>query len=436
MQEFFRRATSARDQFPVRGLRVAVSVVVLLLASSAATGIPQAVGEEPVSGNGAEGKKDSPQAKAFAHPGLLHSQADLERMRTKVAAGEQPWTAGWEKLVANRHSSLKWKPNPKEIVYRGSNRKNPENYHALYNDAAAAYALALRWRVSGDDAYADQAVAVLNAWGTTLTAIQGTSDRYLASGIYGYQLANAAELLRGYVGWKQAEFERFQKMMLEVFYPMNHDFLVSHNGAKIDHYWANWDLANMASMLSIGVLADRRDIYDEAVEYFQRGEGNGSLGHLVWKIHDGGLGQLQESGRDQGHATLCVGLVGTICQMAWNQGDDLFGHDDNRVLKGAEYVARYNLGHDVPYAEYANSDVKQPMISDKGRGEPRPIWELLFNHYVVRKGLKAPHVEAFAKKVRPEGGGGDYGPNSGGFDQLGYGTLVFTLELGDHEAGK
>lgn len=27
-----------------------------------------------------------------------------------------------------------------------------------------------------------------------------------------------------------------------------------------------------------------------------------------------------------------------------------------------------------------------------------------------------------------EGGGGDYGPNSGGYDQLGYGTLLYRLE--------
>jgi hypothetical protein len=32
--------------------------------------------------------------------------------------------------------------------------------------------------------------------------------------------------------------------------------------------------------------------------------------------------------------------------------------------------------------------------------------------------------------VRPEGGGGDYGPNSGGYDQLGYGTLMATLAPG------
>ena len=33
-----------------------------------------------------------------------------------------------------------------------------ENYPLLFNDAAAAYALALRWKVSCDDAYAGKAI--------------------------------------------------------------------------------------------------------------------------------------------------------------------------------------------------------------------------------------------------------------------------------------
>jgi hypothetical protein len=51
---------------------------------------------------------------------------------------------------------------------------------------------------------------------------------------------------------------------------------------------------------------------------------------------------------------------------------------------------------------------------------------MIHHHYVVRKGLSAPNVTAMAAQRRPEGGGGDYGPNSGGFDQLGFGTLAFT----------
>ena len=363
----------------------------------------------------------------FTHPALLHSERDFERMRQNVTQGREPWTQGWQRLIANRHASLNWMPRPQATIYRGNDRVHAENYAVLFNDAAAAYALALRWKISGDDAYADKAIAILNAWANTLTLIGGSSDRFLASGIYGYELANAAEILRTSPHWRPADFHRFQAMMVNVFYTMNHDFLTRHNGAKIDHYWANWDLANMASMLAIGVLADRRDIYAEAIDYFKHGQGNGAIEHVVWKLYPNGLGQVQESGRDQGHTMLDIALLGAICQMAWNAGDDLFGYDHNRVLRGAEYAAQYNLGEDVPYTPYANSDVTQPDISSAARGDTRPIWTLLYSHYVVLKGLQAPHVEAFAQKVSPEGGGGDYGPNSGGFDQLGYGTLTFAL---------
>ena len=367
-------------------------------------------------------------SQGFLHPGLLHTESDFDRMKQNVMQNRQPWIQSWQILTANRHASLDSKPNAQTIVYRGSDHVHHENYAALFNDAAAAYALALRWKISGDDAYADKAVAILNAWSNSLTSIDGSSDRFLASGIYGYEMANAAEILRTYRNWKRPEFQRFQAMMLTVFYPMNHDFLTRHNGAKIDHYWANWDLANMASMMAVGVLTDRRDIYNEAVTYFKHGQGNGSIEHVVWKLYPDGLGQVQESGRDQGHSMLDIALLGAICQMAWNQGDDLFGYDDNRVLRGAEYVAQYNLGENVPYTTYTNSDVTQTEISSAARGNERPIWELLYNHYVVLNKLKAPHVQTYAEKVRPEGGGGNYGPNSGGFDQLGYGTLTYTLQ--------
>jgi len=52
----------------------------------------------------------------------------------------------------------------------------------------------------------------------------------------------------------------------------------------------------------------------------------------------------------------------------------------------------------------------------------------VYNHYVNRKGLAAPNCARYAQKARPEGGGGNYGPNSGGYDQLGYGTLTCSLK--------
>ena len=48
-----------------------------------------------------------------------------------------------------------------------------------------------------------------------------------------------------------------------------------------------------------------------------------------------------------------------------------------------------------------------------------------FLPYVNRRRLSAPYCKQWVAKIRPEGGGGDYGNNSGGYDQLGYGTLTF-----------
>ena len=129
----------------------------------------------------------------FTHPRGLHTQADLDRMTAQVAAGAHPWIDSWNILIANPHSSLSWTARPVPTVIRGG---TGENYSLLYDDIAAAYACALRWYISGDTAYADKAVEIVNAWSYMLTNITGTSDKSLASGIYGYEFANAAEIMR------------------------------------------------------------------------------------------------------------------------------------------------------------------------------------------------------------------------------------------------
>ncbi|HSC36871.1 MAG TPA: alginate lyase family protein, partial [Chitinophagaceae bacterium] len=291
-------------------------------------------------------------AQTFIHPGAMHKQTDFNRMKAKVAAGAEPWLSGWNALLANTHSSSAYTlKGPVDTLYRGTG--TPENYMKLANDIAAAYANALRWKVAGTTACADKAVAILNAW-ASLKYITGTSDKYLASGLYGYEIANVAEIMRDYSGWSSANFTTFKNMMLNVFYPMNHAFLTSHNGACITHYWANWDLCNMASVMAIGILCDDVAKFNEAVTYFKTGAGNGAIENAVYQLYSGNLGQWQESGRDQGHATLGIALMGPICEMAWNQGTDLYGYDNNRFLAGCEYIAKYNLGDSVPYTTYNN----------------------------------------------------------------------------------
>lgn len=83
----------------------------------------------------------------------------------------------------------------------------------------------------------------------------------------------------------------------------------------------------------------------------------------------------------------------------------------------------------MPFHRYVKSDgTVLTEVSPEGRGNIRPIWEMLYHHYGVRRGLDVPYLKEYALKVRPEGGGGNYGPNSGGYDALGYGTFAYALE--------
>jgi hypothetical protein len=380
---------------------------------------------------GADGAAGSP---GFRHPGILHTQAELDRMRAKVSAGTEPWKSGWDRLIGNSFAQISYQPNPQQEVCAGGNTTacpNGETFMPLARDAAAAYQNALRFRVSGDTAHADKAIAILNAWSSTLTAITGDSNGQLRAGLYGYQLAAAAELVRDYPGFAASDLARLKDKMVTVFYATCSRFLQLHNGTCFDHYWANWDLASMSTVLAVGVLTDDRAKFDEAVTYFKSGVGTGQVDRLVSFLYPGNpvLGQCQESGRDQGHATLAVALAGTFAKMAYDQGEDLFAYKDSKLLALAEYTAKYNLGEDVPFTGYTNCENSaMTVIAASGRGAERPSWELFYNHYAKVKGLYAPSSQRFAERLRPEGGGGHYGTNSGGFDQLGFGTLVFSEE--------
>ncbi len=121
-----------------------------------------------------------PADKPFVHPGLLHSRADLQFIKQKVAAGEEPWKSGFEKLKINWQSLLDWKMRgPFELVVR-----DPQ--HSLHNsemalDGNAAYQNALMWCITGDEAHAKKAVEILDAWSTMLKRMDG-HDVQLARG--------------------------------------------------------------------------------------------------------------------------------------------------------------------------------------------------------------------------------------------------------------
>ena len=143
----------------------------------------------------------------------------------------------------------------------------------------------------------------------------------------------------------------------------------------------------MACALAIGDTV----MYRAAIDYYLYANDNGSLPEYISET-----GQCQETGRDQAHAQLGLGALCDICEMAWQQGDDLWGALDNRLMKGIEYTAKYNLGYDVPFTTWTDCTGLYNDWTEPGamrRGAIQNIYDLPYQHYVGRRGLKMPYTK-------------------------------------------
>jgi fibronectin type 3 domain-containing protein len=367
----------------------------------------------------------------FVHPGALHTQADFDRMKNKVATGAAPWKTSYDQLAVSAYAQTNWNPYNVDYINRGG--EGADNYTRSQQDAQAIYQLALRWKLTGDPVYANRAVQIANVW-SDLIGISGDTNASLAAGICGYLFATGGEILSTYPGWPAAEKQAYKDMMMRVFYPANADFLWRHHGTPTSkggntHYRLNWDTANMASMAGIGILCDNRAVYQQAVDYFKNGAGNSRAERAAWYIHPDGTAQTEESGRDQPHNKGGWYAMALLCQMGWNQGDDLFGYDNNRVLRAYEYNAKYNYGIDVPWVYHRNASLSYTeTLSDSGRYPGGyTSYEIIYNHYANVKGLAAPWSKLGMNVIRPEGVTGPGGHPSAQ-DHLGLGSLTYARD--------
>lgn len=329
--------------------------------------------------------------KPFVHPGLLHSRAELKFIQQKISSSRQPWKSAWEQLQSDEAASLNYVAKPQARVVRGV-RNNPDiGSSDMSSDAAAAYAHALIWSLTQNEAHAAMAVKILNAWSTTLESVSG-HDAKLLVGMDGIVFCNAAELIRHTsTQWLDADQKQFEQMLRQVFYPVIADFYPTANG--------NWDASMIQTMIAMGVFLDDRAMFDRAVEYYLHGHGNGSIGKYFNQF-----GECQESGRDQSHVQMGIGFLSCAAEIAFKQGVDLYGAANNRLALGFEYTAKYNLGEDVPYQRYRSVEGRYDYrdISRKGRGRFRPAYERIVHHYHDRMGMDMPYSRRVADKERPE----------------------------------
>ena len=379
----------------------------------------------------------------FVHPGVAFSQQDIDRWRLIVQQQVQPQYSGFQELLKDKRSVATYVMNgPYKEIYSNEDDNRPNITNQYADDWAAACQCAIIYAATGQQAYADKAMEIIRAYANTVkgeifSARVGGSDHILTIGNLLVKYVYAAELMRHLPGsgMTDNDYSAVALFLRTSCIPPLDDFFARTEPTRKAN--GNFGASAINSYMCMGIFLDDMDMYKKAVDIYLNGYEDGSIRRYI----DGETGQCMESGRDQTHAQLGLGMMSMLCEVAWKQGTDLYSVLDNRLLSGYEYTAKYNLGYDVPfkymkpinpgagYQWYEIDQVdKEEYYSGKRnnlrRGLISPVYERCYNHFVTRKGLAMPYVKEILSnpKWRPEGNGA---PD---IAHLGFGTFLYCGE--------
>lgn len=345
-------------------------------------------------------------AAPFTHPGILVNLEQLHFVRDRVKAGAEPWKSALEKLRASRYASLAYTAKPRAVVECGAYSNPNIGCRDERADAVAAYTHALLWQLTGDEAHAQKAIEIMNAWSAVVERHTNHNAPLQASWAASV-FPRAAEIVRHtYSGWAPAEIERFGAMLRRAYLPHIEEGRPNYNG--------NWELSMIEAMIGCGVFLDDRRLFDKAIAmwrqrvpaYFYLAKdgalpvppplGNKDTPEALIKYWYGqekfvdGLGQ--ETCRDFGHLQLGLAAAINTAETALIQGVDLYAEEAERITAGMEFHAGFLLGDPIP--DWLGG----------GKLDLRAVdtWEIAYNHYHGRRGLPLPRTESLIRtKVRP-----------------------------------
>jgi hypothetical protein len=336
-------------------------------------------------------------AQKFIHPGVLHTNERIQVMRILLREKVEPAYGSFLLLKVHPCAQADYRTNaPFSVVSRDGAFGYTKS--EMESDFSAAYLNSLMWLLTGKKAHAEKSLEILTLYADSLQMISQTNDAPLLAGLEGFKIIYSTEILKyTYPPAPAKKIKQIEQMFKRLFLPVIERFY-----AAPPYTNGNWGAVVTKTYMAAAICFNDRKMYNKAKDFYLHAHDNGTIENYI----DGETGQTQESGRDQGHPQLALGAMATICELAWQQGDDLYSALDNRLLRGYEYVAKYNLGYDVPFKQWTDITGKYcnwTTISEKSRGSFRPIYEIACNHFSRRKGFPMPYTLEVLKKIRPEG---------------------------------
>lgn len=331
------------------------------------------------------------QKRAFAHPSIMSTQTDLSALKNRVSRNPIS-KLGYEQLKKSRFANPERPHTPFEVVVVVASGTSAEE-NAYRDDAQAAHACALMWVITGENRYRDKAIAILNDWAKTFKELKSSRAQkgaqiQLEAAWNAPIWTAAADIIRYYdkgkAGWKPeqiAKFDQFLNIQVGI-------------ASKAQNRPGNWGASANLAIMAAAVYQDDHVAFDKAVALHRK---------LLAQTSkpDGSLSA--DYLRDPWHPQYTIEVWQQICEIAWNQGVDLYGitvenEKQPRLAICLEHFSKLFVGKlpnpkDLQKGNYLNSH------------KNRQAYELGYNHYIVRKGMTSsmPTFAAMVPEWRPGG---------------------------------
>uniref|UniRef100_A0A383V947 Alginate lyase domain-containing protein n=1 Tax=Tetradesmus obliquus TaxID=3088 RepID=A0A383V947_TETOB len=321
-------------------------------------------------------------------------------------------------------------------------RSNCQHISLVELDAQMSYKMAMAWHVTGDDRYANKVLQIVDAHASTnkewgLRHENGP----LEAGWTIATMARALELVRS-KAWPGL-IDRFSNWAKAVTLPqMDYYYDVLTKQQQIPNHFGNWHATIAEAMMAVGVLANDRGRYNKGVvifhdtvkHYLKWGKGSFAQNRI--------LGECSETMRDLYHVQFGLGSLLQAAEIAWQQDDDLYSSDNYALAAAMELHARITNAWDsnrdanmLPQGfKFYEGNMPAPPAGTRwqfdmqkqrwaavytsngawhsdlwdgvkyllGIGFLPTGWEMGYNHFVGRLGLKMPETAALLARSWPE----------------------------------
>lgn len=361
---------------------------------------------------------------SFNHPGVLFNKSQLDFMKTKVNANEEPWLSDYNKALANWRGSDSFPVDAgvRAIVECGSHSIPDNGCSDITNAAQAVYVQTILWYITGQSKYATKARAIVNNWSAVLQEFTNDNANFMAAWTAEYMVPSV-EILR-YTpgsGWTQDDTDQFNAMLTRAYLP------------QVDSFWngggANRVMSLADAQMSIAVFQDDRAMFNRAVTRWRQqvpsiiymsSDTNDDYINLkdkgypipppdwyktkstvttaqmdtYWRGATSYVSGLEgETCRDMDHTTMGFEAMMHAAQTAYLQSIDLYSEQQDRIVTGLEFNTRYMA------QQLTTGSVPSWLCGGTIANQAVPVyqagWELAYAHYHDVLGVNLPHTKSF-----------------------------------------